>query len=89
MVEIVVLGATKERDELARRPREIVADVRFNSLEKANKEPNVELEEMGGKEDGTEEGANAETNRLQRMSILCGHAKRSYIARHFENSFDK
>lgn len=80
MVEIVVVCATPERDDVLQGPREIVPAVRVNRLEKTEGDPDVDAEDVQigpeeAVEQGSTDGAGAEDEDFERVGVFRCEAK--------------
>jgi hypothetical protein len=84
MVHIVVVCAGPEREEMVQRPRELVSGVRINSLKQPQHNPRIHGQDMqivrdGTPEDGTNDGAKAEKQHLNRTGVLGRQPKRGRV----------
>ena len=72
MVEIVVHGAAPEGDEVGGVPREVVPAVILNRLPQSNEEPRPERHHVLSEKEGTQQGSDAQEERLDGVSVLRG-----------------
>lgn len=84
MVDVVVVGAGPEWEEVVQTPGEVVAAVGVDGLEEAADNPHVHSEEVeitgdGDPENGTSDGSQGEKHNLDRRSVLSGQTERRRV----------
>lgn len=80
MVEVVVLGAGPEWDDVLERPGEVIAAVRIDGLEEAERDPHVHSEDVKvlgevAVQQGPEDGACAEDGNFGGMRVFCSESE--------------
>ena len=75
MVEVVVHRPAPERNEVRGVEGEVVPGVILHRLPEANEEPGPEFAHVSREKEGTEEGADAEDERLDGVGVLGGDAE--------------
>lgn len=81
MMDIVVLGASPERQEMVQAPREVIAAVCVDGLEEAKNDPDIHGEdvEIAGDcapQDRDTDGADAQDHDLDRRGVFRSHTER-------------
>ena len=84
MMEIVVISATPERNELVKTPRKIVPRVRINSLEQSKGNPDVhgykvQVVSNGNERKWTSNGTHSENKHFKGVGIFSGDTEWSRV----------
>lgn len=84
MMNIMMISACPERQEMVQRPRELVSRVRIDSLEEPQHDPYVHGQDVqilgdGAPDDRAANCAEAEEKHLDRASVFGGQAKRRRV----------
>lgn len=80
MMDIMVIGASPEWEEVMQAPGEIIAAVRIDGLEEAESNPSIHRQDMkilsnGSEQDWKSNSPQAEHHHFYRRRVFCCNAK--------------